>query len=85
MTHNNELNRLQTCTNMKKGPSKVLISNVLFVLENFFMILMFYFSPHSNTWYSLPVTVCVCVFSVLGSIMRITLLRWLRRKNAAHS
>ena len=65
--------------------SIVLFSNVLFVLENFFMILMFYFSPHSNTWYSLPVTVCVCVFSVLGSIVRITLLLWLRRETAAHS
>ena len=60
--------------------SIVLLSHVLFVLENFFMILMFYFSPHFNTWYSLPVTVCVCVFSVLGSIMRITLLLWLRRE-----
>ena len=60
--------------------SIVLLSNVLFALENFIMILMFYFSPHSNTWYSLPVTVCVCVFSVLGSIMRITLLRWLQRE-----
>ena len=58
--------------------SSVFLSNVLFVVENFFMILLFYFSPHSNTWYSLPVTVCVCVFSVLGSIMRITLLLWLR-------
>ena len=68
-----------------EGLSTVLLSNVLFVVENFFMILMFYFSPHSNTWYSLPVTVCVCVFSVLGSIMRITLLLWLRRETAAHS
>ena len=68
-----------------EGLSTVLLSNVLFVLENFFMILMFYFSPHSNTWYSLPVTVCVCVFSVIGSIMRITLLLWLRRETTAHS
>ena len=68
-----------------KHLSIVLLSNVLFVLENFVMILMFYFSIHSNTWYSLPVTVCVCVFSVLGSIMRMTLLLWLRRKNASQS
>ena len=47
------------------------LSNVLFVIENFAMILMFYFSQHSNTWYSLPVTVCVCVFSVIGSVMRV--------------
>ena len=68
-----------------EGLSTVLLSNVLSVVENFFMILMFYFSPHSNTWYSLPVTVCVCVFSVLGSILRITVLHWLRRKYAVHS
>ena len=64
--------------------SIVLLSNVLFVVENLFMILMFYFSPHSNTWYSLPVTVCVWVFSVLGSTMRITLLRWLQRENVVN-
>ena len=68
-----------------EGLSTVLLSNILFVVENFFMILMFYFSPHSNTWYSLPVTVCVCVFSALGSIMRITLLRHLVfRENVVH-
>ena len=69
----------------RKDPPIVLLSHVLFVLENFFMILLFYFSPHSNTWYSLPVTVCVCVFSVLGSIMRMTLLRWIHRENCWHS
>ena len=49
----------------------VLFSNVLSVIENFVMILMFYFSQHSNSRFSLPVTVCVCLFSVIGSIMRI--------------
>ena len=39
----------------------VFFSHILFVLENFFMILMFYFTYHCNAWYSLPVTVCVCV------------------------
>ena len=58
----------------------VYFSHILFVLENFFMILMFYFTYHSNAWYSLPVTVCVYVFSVLGSTMRICLLRWLRKR-----
>ena len=58
----------------------VYFSHILFVLENFFMILMFYFTNHSNAWYSLPVTVCVCVFSVLGSTMRICLLRWLSKR-----
>ena len=60
----------------------VYLSHILFVLENFFMILMFYFTYHSNAWYSLPVTVCVCVFSVLGSTMRICILRWLSRRPA---
>ena len=46
-------------------------SNVLFVIENYVMILMFYFSQHSNSWFSLPVTVCVCLFSAIGSTMRI--------------
>ena len=58
----------------------VYFSHILFVLENFFMILMFYFTYHCNAWYSLPVTVCVCVFSVLGSTMRICILRWLSRR-----
>ena len=40
----------------------LLHSNILFVTENCTMILIFYrFSPFSNTWYSLPVTVCVCL------------------------
>ena len=60
----------------------VFLSHILFVLENFFMILMFYFTYHPNAWYSLPVTVCVCVFSVLGSTMRIFLFRWLSRRPA---
>ena len=60
----------------------VYFSHILFVLENFFMILMFYFTYHPKAWYSLPVTVCVCVFSVLGSTMRICILRWLRKRPA---
>ena len=46
-----------------------LISNVLFVIENITMILLFYFSHFPHTWYSLPVTICVCVFAVLGLAM----------------
>ena len=49
-----------------------LISNVLFVIENITMILLFYFSHFPHTWYSLPVTICVCLFAVLGAIMRLT-------------
>ena len=58
------------------------LSHILFVLENFFMILMFYFTYNPNAWYSLPVTVSVCVFSVLGSTMRICLLCWLSKRPA---
>ena len=48
------------------------LSNILFVIENITMILIFYrFSTFSNTWYSLPVTVCVCSFSVIGAVARV--------------
>ena len=50
----------------------MLLSNLLFVIENFIMILLFYFSHFPHTWYSLPVTICVCVFTVLGAVMRLT-------------
>ena len=49
-----------------------LVSNVLFVIENITMILLFYFSHFPHTWYSLPVTICVCLFAVLGALMRLT-------------
>ena len=68
------------------GPTLIVfLSHILFVSENLFMILMFFLSHHSNAWYSLPVTVCVSVFSVLGSTMRICLLRWLSKKPAGGS
>ena len=60
--------------------AKRFFSNVLFVIENFIMILLFYFSPFSNTWYSLPVTVCVCLFSVLGAVMRVALFLFLTKE-----
>ena len=49
-----------------------LVSNVLFVIENITMILLFYFSHFPHTWYSLPVTICVCLLAVLGAVMRLT-------------
>ena len=48
------------------------LSNVLFVLENLVMIRMFHYCEHSNAWFSLPVSVCVCTFSVIGAIIRVT-------------
>ena len=57
--------------------SMQVLSNGLFVVENFVMILLFYFSEFSNTWYSLPVTICVCVFTVVGSVMRVILFHFI--------
>ena len=54
----------------KQLKSMQLFSNGLFVAENIAMILVFYFSPFSDTWYSLPMTIFVCSFSALGAIMR---------------
>lgn len=54
-----------------------LFSNVLFVLENLIMILLFYFSEKSNTWYSLPVTICVSLLAVMRALIRITLFKLL--------
>ena len=56
-----------------------LVSNVLFVIENIIMILLFYFSHFPHTWYSLPVTICVCLFSILGAVMRLTHFYFLRK------
>ena len=57
-----------------------LISNVLFVIENITMILLFYFSHFPHTWYSLPVTICVCLLSVLGAVMRLTHFYFLKKE-----
>ena len=68
------------------GLTKIMfLSHILFVLEHFFMILMFYFTYHPNAWYTLAVTVSVCVLSVLGSTMRMYLLLWLKKKTASSS
>ena len=56
----------------------MLLSNVLFVIENITMILLFYFGRFPHTWYSLPVTICVCLFSVLGAVMRLTQIDFLK-------
>ncbi|CAH3174576.1 unnamed protein product, partial [Porites lobata] len=62
-----------------------LISNVLFVIENLTMILLFYFSHFPHTWYSLPVTICVCLFAVLGAVMRLTHFYYSQRRNQSES
>ena len=48
------------------------ISNVLFVIENVTLIMLFYFSHFPHTWFSLPATICVCLFAVLGAVIRLT-------------
>ena len=58
-----------------------LFSNVLFVIENITMILLFYFSHFPHTWYSLPVTICVCVFAVLGAAMRLSHSYFLKKES----
>ena len=67
--------------NKKKHARRMrLISNVLFVIENIIMILLFYFSHFPHTWYSLPVTICVCLFAVLGALMRLTYFFFLEKE-----
>ena len=61
------------------------VSNVLFVIENIILILLFYFSHFPHTWYSLPVTICVCLFAVLGAVMRLTHFYFLTRESEARS
>ena len=58
-----------------------LFSNVLFVIENITMILLFYFSHFPHTWYSLPVTICVCVFAVVGAAMRLSHSYFLKKES----
>ena len=62
-----------------------LVSNVLFVIENIIIILLFYFSHFPHTWYSLPVTICVCLFGVLGAVMRLTHFYFLTKKSDGRS
>ena len=58
-----------------------LVSNVLFVIENIIMILLFYFSHFPHTWYSLPVTICVCLFALLGAVIRLTHFYFLKKES----
>jgi len=72
-----EDNDIDTENRKSRVFSMQLFSNVLFVLENMIMIILFYFSERSNTWYSLPATVCVCLLGVIGAVLRITLFKFL--------
>ena len=74
--------------NQEKQLRRMLLSkfsNVLFVIETFIMILLFYFNHFPHTWYSLPVTICVCLFSVLGAVMRLTHFYFLKKESVGRS
>lgn len=43
------------------------------VIENVIMICVFYSKEELHAWYSLPVTVSVCVFSLVGGLMKVAL------------
>lgn len=61
-----------------------LFSHVLFVAENYTMILLFYYSPFPKTWYSVPLTLSVCWFSVIGAVMRVAHFHFLIRETIKH-
>ena len=62
----------------KKNNSFLLIRALplffLYVIENVIMICVFYSNEEPHAWYSVPVTVSVCVFSLVGGLMKVTLL-----------
>lgn len=60
------------------------LSHLMSVIENFAMILLFfYLSKYSNTWYAFPVTVYVCTASILGSFIRLVHFRFLLKCRVA--
>ena len=63
----------------------MLLSNVLFVIENISMILLFYFSPFPHNWYSLPVTIYVCLVTILGAVMRLTHFYFLNKESVGRA
>ena len=62
----------------KKNDSFLLIRALplffLNVIENVIMICVFYSKEEPHAWYSVPATVSVCVFSLVGGLMKVTLL-----------
>lgn len=64
-------------SNVKVDKIMTLISNILFVIENVTMICVFYVKEESHQWYSVPVIVGVCVYSLISSLMRMTISRYL--------
>ena len=64
-------------SNVKVDKIMTLISNILFVIENLTMICVFYVKEESHQWYSVPVIVGVCVYSLISCLMRMTISRYL--------
>ena len=64
-------------SNVKVDKIMTLISNILFVIENVTMICVFYVKEESHQWYSVPVIVGVCVYSLISCLMRMTISRYL--------
>lgn len=64
----------------KQGKRMQVLSNFLFAAENLVMISLFYFdSQYYNTWYSLPVTIYVCLSSYVGVLLRLIHFKVLRK------
>ena len=55
------------------------LCNILFVIENLSMISLFFLKDPFHNWYSLPLLICVSLFSYLGATLRYFHLRDLRR------
>lgn len=63
----------ETETAMKHLKIIEVCSYIFLVLENFAMILLYYIPfKYLHPWYSLPLTVCVCLFSFFGVVFRFT-------------
>ena len=67
-------------SNVKVDKIMTLISNILFVIENVTMICVFYVKEESHQWYSVPVIVGVCVYSLISCLMRMTISRYLLKE-----
>ena len=54
------------------------LSHAMFVIENYAMMLLFFFlSKYSRTWFVFPVTVYVCTMSILGVVLRLVHFKFL--------
>ena len=67
----------ENMANVKVDKIMTLISNILFVIENVTMICVFYVKEESHQWYSVPVTVGVCLYSLISCLMRMAISRYL--------